>query len=97
MNTIPFEPIPSPPLHVDHTVANPLINAIHHELFPIDELEQPNIIQGQQSMILYEEDEGETEAENKKILSFDDEVKPIVEKLVSDILQLALTQVNDIL
>jgi len=94
MNETPFEPIPSPPLHVDHTVTNPLINAVHHELFPIDELEQPNIIQGQQSMILYEEEEGETEVENKQISSFDDDVKPIVEKLVSDILKVALKQVN---
>jgi hypothetical protein len=94
MNGTPFDPIPSPPLHIDHTVTNPLINATHHELFPIDELEQPNISQGQQSMILYEDEEGETEAENNKISSFDDDVKPIVEKLTSDILKLALKQVN---
>jgi hypothetical protein len=97
MSTLPFEPIPSPPLHVDHTVANPLINAIHHDLFPIDELEQPNITQGQQSMILYEEDEDEEEEEQPKqqFFSFDDEVKPIVEKLVSDTLQLALTELHE--
>jgi hypothetical protein len=92
---MPFEPIPSPPLHVDHTVSNPLINAIHHDLFPIDELEQPNIIQGHQSMILYEEDEEDEEEGNKKFLSFDDKVKPIIEKLISDILQVALTEVNE--
>jgi hypothetical protein len=91
MCAMPFEPIPSPPLHVDHTVANPMINAIHHELFPIDELEQPNLTQGQASMILYEEDEEEEEEKE----SFDDQVKPIVEKIVTNILQLALTQVND--
>jgi hypothetical protein len=91
MSSMPFLPIPSPPLHVDHTVANPMINAIHHELFPIDELEQPNMNQGQQSMILYEEDEEQEE----ESLSFDDQVKPIVEKLVTNILQLAFTQVNE--
>ena len=97
MSTLPFEPIPSPPLHVDHTVSNPLINAIHHDLFPIDELEQPNINQGQQSMILYEEDEEEEEGQqqqNQPRRSFDDEVKPIVEKLVSDALQSAVTELN---
>lgn len=88
----PFDPIPSPPLHVDHTVANPMINATHHDLFPIDEIEQPSqILQGQQSMTLYEEDEPE---ENQNNYSFDEDVKPIVDKIVSDILQLALTEVN---
>ena len=94
MSTLPFEPIPSPPLHVDHTVSNPLINAIHHDLFPIDELEQPNINPGPQSMILYEEDEEEEEEENPT-LSFDEEVKPIVDQLVADALQLALTELNE--
>jgi hypothetical protein len=100
MSTLPFEPIPSPPLHVDHTVANPMINAIHHDLFPIDELEQPNINQGQQSMIIYEEDEDQEEDEQQQqqsyqIFSFDDQVKLIVEKLVSDTLQLALTELTE--
>jgi hypothetical protein len=95
MSTLPFEPIPSPPLHVDHTVANPMINAIHHDLFPIDELEQPNITQGQQSMILYEENEEEEDEKPKVLLSFDEEAKPIIEKLVSNILQTALTEVNE--
>ncbi|UJR15839.1 hypothetical protein I4U23_002765 [Adineta vaga] len=82
MCALPFEPIPSPPLHVDHTVANPMINAIHHDLFPIDELEQPNINHAPQSMILYEEDE-------------ENQVTPAAENLVSNILQTALTEVNE--
>jgi hypothetical protein len=96
MNSTPFDPIPSPPLHIDHTVSNPMINAIHHELFPIDEIENPNRIQEQQSMTLYEEDEEqEQEKENTKLSSFDDDVKPTIEKLVSDILQLALIEINN--
>ncbi len=93
MYALPFEPIPSPPLHVDHTVTNPMINGIHHELFPIDELEQPNLNQGQQSMILYEEDE--EEKENNELLSFDNTVKPIAEKVVSNTLHTALNEVDD--
>ncbi|CAF3370431.1 unnamed protein product [Rotaria sp. Silwood1] len=103
MCLLPFEPIPSPPLHVDHTVSNPMINAIHHELFPINELEQLNTTQGQQSMILYEEDEeeaeeeneDETEKENDEIVSANYELKLIVERLVSNIIQLALAEVNE--
>lgn len=94
MSSTPFDPIPSPPLHVDHTVANPMINAQHHDLFPIDEIEPTYTIQGQQSMTLYEEDE-EQEEEKKKLPLFDDDVKPIVEKLVSDILDKALSEVNE--
>ena len=94
MSTLPFEPIPSPPLHVDHTVTNPLINATHHDLFPIDELEQPNLSERHQSMTLYEEDE-EDEEEANTSLSFDDQVKPIIDKLVSDTLESALTEVNE--
>ena len=94
MSVIPFDPIPSPPLHIDHTVSNPLINGIHHDLFPINELEPTNIFQGQQSMTLYEEDENEIDDE-KNIFSFEDYIQPIIEKLVSHTLELALKQVNE--
>ena len=85
MSALPFEPIPSPPLHIDHTVANPLINAIQHQLFPIDELEQPPI-STPQSMILYEVDENDDDEE--------EQIQSVVEKLVSDTLEKALTEVN---
>ncbi|CAF4675809.1 unnamed protein product, partial [Rotaria socialis] len=101
MCAMPFDPIPSPPLHVDHSVANPLINAIHHELFPINELEQMNTTNEQPSMIIYEEDEDEIEEEEEEEEEEDNELSPnniilqnVVEKLVSHILTLALEQVN---
>ncbi|CAF0786531.1 unnamed protein product [Adineta steineri] len=98
MCTLPFTPIPSPPLHIDHTVTNPMINATHHELFPIDETEQPNVTQGQQSMILYEEeeeDEGEEEEKSSELLSIENSIKPIAENFVSNVLQTALHEVHE--
>ncbi|CAF4232786.1 unnamed protein product [Rotaria sp. Silwood2] len=95
MCLMPFEPIPSPPLHIDHSVSNPMINAIHHELFPINELEQLNATQEQQSMILYEEDEDENEKENDEIVPVNNELNLVAETLVSNIIQLALDQVNE--
>ena len=68
MSTKPFEPIPSPPLHVDHNMENPMI---HHDLFPIDEVEQQPLAS-----------------------SFDTEVQPVVERLVSQTLQAALSEMN---
>ncbi|CAF2048820.1 unnamed protein product [Rotaria magnacalcarata] len=95
MCAMPFDPIPSPPLHVDHSVANPLINAVHHELFPINELEQMNTINEQPSMIIYEEDEDEIEEEENNELSPNNIIlQNAVGKLVSNILILALEQVN---
>ncbi|CAF1131856.1 unnamed protein product [Adineta ricciae] len=90
MCSVPFDPIPSPPLHVNHSVTNPMINATHHELFPINELEQPNINQGPPSMTLYEEDEREeiTRPEESTLT-------PAVENLVSNTLQRALTEVAE--
>ncbi|CAF0999358.1 unnamed protein product [Rotaria sordida] len=95
MCSMPFEPIPSPPLHIDHTVSNPMINGIHHELFPINELEQVDINQGQQSMIIYEEDENEIEKENDEISSINYNINLIAENLVSNIIELALNQVDE--
>ncbi|CAF1067262.1 unnamed protein product [Adineta ricciae] len=90
MCAVPFDPIPSPPLHVDHSVTNPMINATHHELFPINELEQPNINQGPSSMTLYEGDEREeiTRPEESTLT-------PAVESLVSNTLQRALAEADE--
>ena len=73
MSTKPFEPIPSPPLHADHTTEYPT----HGDLFSIDEGEQPP-----------------SPVRMTKALSFDTEVKPVVEQLVSHTLQAAWTELN---
>ena len=90
MCAVPFDPIPSPPLHVDHSVTNPMINATHHELFPINELEQSNINQGPSSMTLYEEDERE-----EIIRPEESTLTPAVENLVSNTLQRALAEADE--
>lgn len=68
MSTKPFEPIPSPPLHTDHNMENPMTR---HDLFPIDEVDQKQLPS-----------------------SFDTDVQLVVERLVSQTLQVALTEMN---
>lgn len=82
MSIKPFEPIPSPPLHPNHSVPD----VIHHDLFPIVESEPTNLIEPSMS---------KEQNQSESTFNDHDQVTLIVEQLVSTTLKKALEEVND--
>ena len=89
MSSIPFEPIPSPPLNIDHTIVDSKININHHDLFPINELDTSNIIDQRSSMILYEADKEEDDEDTNN-----NELKAIAENSATNILRSASNHID---